>query len=371
MKYRNILFGALIGIGAIVALYPVVWSMVMYGRAQHIALTTPKLTEYSSTWGTSSTSITPTASVSEPTPQHRERASVLFLGDIMLDRSVKIRSIRAGSRSYPFLGLPEEWIESFDYAVANLEGPVTPTRRPPEKEIDFQFDPEVIPALQQTGIDALSQANNHALDQGSAGYQDSVNRLREAGFLVFGHQVQDGVISLATTTIRGETFALLGWNTPDNPLDRVQAKQAIELAKAQARHVIAFMHWGPEYKDYAHSIDVDNAHWLIDEGVDIVVGGHPHWVQGISEYKNKPIFWSLGNFVFDQDFSLRTKQGLAVGLTFSDDRVRVELFPVSIEKSQPALEEGEAKGKRLEQLSEISDVNLREAIRSGVVEFEL
>lgn len=370
MKTRRFLFGALIVLGGVMMLIPTLWAMMVYGRSQQLAVITPITDGGSSLVQTATSSqVTPIANAPVPTPQ--DGVSVLFLGDIMLDRSVKIRSVRAGSRSYPFLGLPTGWIESFDYAVANLEGPVTDARRPPEKEIDFQFDPEVIPALQQTGIDAFSQANNHALDQGSAGYQDSVNRLRNAGFLVFGHQVQDGVIAVATTTIRGETFAFLGWNTPDNPLDRTQAKQAIELAKAQAQYVIAFIHWGPEYKDYAHSIDVDNAHWLIDEGVDVVIGGHPHWVQGMSTYKGKPIAWSLGNFVFDQDFSLRTKQGLAVGLTFTENRVRFELFPMSIEKSQPKLEEGDAKTKRLEQLSEISDANLREAIRSGVVEFEL
>lgn len=370
MKTQRILFGGAVVLGGVMVLIPTLWAMIVWGRAQSMALSTPMLgSDFSPVQTATSSEVAP--SVNEPVLTTQDSASVLFLGDIMLDRSVKIRSVRAGSRSYPFLGLPTGWIDSSDYAVANLEGPVTPTRRPPEKEIDFQFDPDVIPALQQTGIDAFSQANNHALDQGSAGYQDSVRRLREAGFLVFGHQVQDGLISLATTTVRGETFAFLGWNTPDNPLDRDQARIAIEAAHAQAKHVIAFMHWGPEYKDYAHPQDVETAHWLIDEGVDIVIGGHPHWVQGISEYKGKPIVWSLGNFVFDQDFSLRTKQGLAVGLRFVDNRVQLELFPMSIEQSQPKLEAGEAKTKRLEQLSEISDANLREAIRRGVVEFGL
>lgn len=370
MKTQRLLFGALIVLGGVMMLIPTLWAMMVYGRAQQIALTTPKLVGDTSLIQTATSSqFTPTSN--EPVPTAHDAASVLFMGDIMLDRSVKIRSVRAGTRSYPFLGLPTGWIDSFDYAVANLEGPVTDVRRPPEKEIDFQFDPEVIPALQQTGIDAFSQANNHALDQGAAGYQDSVNRLREAGFVVFGHQVQDGFISFATTTIQGKKFAFLGWNTTDNPLDSMSASDAIQHVRADADYVIAYLHWGPEYRDTPHQNEVETAQFLIREGVDVVMGGHPHWVQGIDTYYGKPIFWSLGNFVFDQDFSLRTKQGLAVGLSFRDDRVRAELFPVSIEKSQPKLEEGDAKTKRLEQLSEISDANLREAIRSGVVEFEL
>lgn len=305
-----------------------------------------------------------------PTPDVRE-PHLLFVGDIMLDRSVRLRSVRAGTRAYPFLKLPEGWLSSPDMTIANLEGPVTDRRRAPEKSIDFLFDPEVLPALQAQGFDAFSQANNHALDQGTAGYEDSMRRLREAGFLAFGHQVRDGSVALATSTIHDVRFAFLGWNTTDNPLDKQEAKQAIQLAQQQADHVIAYVHWGPEYRDRPHPNEVELAHWLIDEGVDIVIGGHPHWVQGISVYKGKPIAWSLGNFVFDQDFSVPTKQGLAIALRFAPGRVTMELYPVSIPLSQPTLEEGEAKQDRLEALAKISDPSLQEAVRSGELTFDL
>lgn len=297
--------------------------------------------------------------------------SLLFAGDVMLDRSVKIRSVHAGSRSYPFEKLDAAWVNGFDMAVANLEGPVTDKRRPPEKSIDFQFDPEVVTALQQSGFDAFSQANNHALDQGAVGYEDSVRRLREAGFLAFGHQVRDGIISLATTTLRGTNVAFLGWNTTDNPLDRTEARAAIQVAREQAIYVIAYLHWGPEYRDRPHPNEVELAHWLIDQGVDIVIGGHPHWVQGMSMYRGKPIVWSLGNFVFDQDFSVPTKQGLAVSLRLQDKNVSIELHPVRIDASQVSLETGQAKVNRLEAISRVSDEELQASIRNGVVEFKL
>lgn len=302
--------------------------------------------------------------------------SLLFVGDIMLDRNVRLRSLKDGSRSYPFARLPNGWFDGFDYAVANLEGPVTDRRRPPEKSIDFLFDPEVVAALRETGIDAFSQANNHALDQGAEGYADSMRRLREAGFLAFGHQVQDGEVALATTTVKGVKFAFLGWNTTDNPLDRPAAERALAQAGATTDFQIAFLHWGQEYRDQPTADQIDTAHWLIDHGIDVVIGGHPHWVQGLSSYQGKPIAWSLGNFIFDQDFSLKTRQGLALALAFEPTSRGVSLapFPVQVDQSQPRLvtaDEPVELRERLEALAAISDPSLRADIRHGEVAFQL
>lgn len=296
------------------------------------------------------------------------RVSLVVVGDIMLDRTVRDRMRIAKDPNYPFLKLPVDWFESFDYAIANLEGPVTDRRRPPEKSIDFQFDPSVIPVLKAQGIDAVSQANNHALDQGKIGYDDSVSRLRSAGILVFGHQVEDDAISLATTTIRGRRLAFLGFNSTDNPVSRSDAFLSIELAKQQADTIIVYMHWGTEYRDKPDTSSVDLAHWLIDQGVDMVIGTHPHWVQGISSYKDKPIVWSLGNFIFDQDWSVQTRQGLAVEIELGK-KVLVKPMPFQIDESQPRLLEGEERAQRLEALAAISDPALAEQIRAGVLTF--
>ncbi len=295
----------------------------------------------------------------------------LFVGYIMLDRTVATRMKTARTLAYPFAKLPTDWIASFDYSVANLEGPVTPIRRPPVKSIDFQFDPAVASMLKTQGFDAFSQANNHGLDQGEQGYQDSTRLLRAAGFVTFGHQVRDGEIALATTTIQGKRVAFLGWNTTDNPMDREDAARAIALAKSQSDIVFAFMHWGAEYQDHPLPSVEEAAHWLIDEGVDVVVGGHPHWVQGIYSYKGHPILYSLGNFVFDQDWSLPTRQGLAVGLTINDQSLRIEPYPLNIDLSQPRLTKDKERVQRLEALAAISEPALRASIRTGVVDFVL
>lgn len=298
-------------------------------------------------------------------------ARLLFVGDIMLDRNVAKRSADAGTLAYPFQRLPSGWFESYDLAIANLEGPVTDMRRPPEKTIDFQFDPAVVPILKAQGIDAVSQANNHTLDQGRIGADDSRVRLHASGLLVFGDQVHDDDIALATTTVSGVRLAFLGFNTTDNPLDRVAASTTLALAREQADRVIVFMHWGMEYKDHPDASTVETAHWLVDHGVDVVIGGHPHWVQGFSLYKGKPIAWSLGNFIFDQDFSVETRQGLAVALTVTGDEVGIEPIPLQIDLSQPRVVEAEERQSRLEQLAAISDPALRDRILEGKMEFSL
>jgi poly-gamma-glutamate synthesis protein (capsule biosynthesis protein) len=294
-------------------------------------------------------------------------ARVLFVGDMMFDRTVATRTKAANNPAYPFLKLPVGWFDTFDYAVANLEGVVTDQRRAPEKTLDFMFDPSVVGLLKQEGIDAVSQANNHSLDQGSIGYADSVRRLREGGLLVFGHQVADDSIAMATTTVNGLRLAFLGYNTTDNQLDRRAAAEDIKQARAQADKVIVFMHWGIEYQDHPDPDSIELAHWLIDQGVDIVIGGHPHWSRGISLYKGHPIVWSLGNFIFDQDFSTETKNGLTVDLDFDAASTSIELMPVSIINSQPALLEGDAKAKRLDYLANLSDPDLRDQVRAGKI----
>lgn len=299
--------------------------------------------------------------------QDQTPVSIRFVGDIMLDRQVADRIKASGNPAYPFSELTSDFLSSPDFTVANLEGVVTEKYLSPEKTIDFKFDPSVLPMLKAQGIDAFSQANNHSLDQGSLGYADSVRRLKDAGFLVFGHQVQDNEIALATTTIRGMRFAFLGFNTTDNPLDKDAASKAIAEAKSQSDKVIVFMHWGIEYQNKPDADSIDLAHWLIDQGVDIVVGGHPHWTRGISLYNGKPIIWSLGNFIFDQEFSVEVQNGLSVDFVFNDKQLSIELDPVGIDLSRPHVLSGDAKQKRLDYIASISDPDLAGQIKQGII----
>lgn len=298
-----------------------------------------------------------------------ESVSIMIAGDVMLDRNVAARIRRAGTDAYPFLKIKDDpRFADADLHVMNLEGPVTTKRAAPNKgEVDFMFDPRFIPVLKDVGFDAVSQANNHTLDQGRAGADDSRRRLLAGGLLAFGDESRDDAISLATTTIRGRRIAFVGFNETSARLDEAAATSSLASARASADTVIAVMHWGAEYQNRPARSVVQRAHWLIDNGADIVVGGHPHWEQGVSVYGGKPILWSLGNFVFDQDWSANTKKGLAVRLLISDQETSIELNPVQIDASQPRFLDGAERDKRLRDLASVSDASLTAQILQGRV----
>lgn len=136
---------------------------------------------------------------------------------------------------------------------------------------------------------------------------------------------------------------------------------AVKRAREQADYVVVSMHAGQEYTREPTTLQKDFARAAIDFGADIVIGGHPHWTQGIESYKGKYIFYSLGNFIFDQDFSLETMTGLALHIFLEKNTTtrltRVELHPILIENlGQPRLLSGEAKIKALADIGQTKDI---------------
>ncbi|KKW29811.1 MAG: SH3 type 3 domain protein, partial [Parcubacteria group bacterium GW2011_GWA2_52_8] len=137
-----------------------------------------------------------------------------------------------------------------------------------------------------------------------------------------------------------------GGNTADQQIatisDLNQLKIDIQQAKDRSEVIIVSMHAGIEYVRDPNQEQTDFAHAAIDAGADIVIGHHPHWIQTIEVYKEKPIFYSLGNFIFDQSWSVDTTEGLAVRFTFRGKELRqAELLPIIIENNccpRPATE---------------------------------
>lgn len=311
------------------------------------------------------------ASFAPGTMKPQERLTLLFFGDLMFDRLVQARWYASSNDAFPFQSLQgneKRFFEGQDFIVGNLECPLTATRRPPEKEIDFACDPATADRLAAYNFSAVSQANNHALDQGREGAEESRRILQAAGIVPFGDQVQDNAAAAtAVLHARGQSVALLGWNVTDNALNRTDAAAAIAHAKQSATYTVAVLHWGTEYTPFPSPEQSDLAHWLIDQGVDAVIGTHPHWVQSVEIYNGKPIAYSLGNAVFDQEWSEETQQGLLTGLVLGPEAPELHLFPIGIERSQPKLLTGQARTDRLEYLVDISDPSLSDAIRRGIL----
>jgi len=257
---------------------------------------------------------------------------ILALGDVMLGRAV-LTVLNKNSRDYLFKNAGELFSDN-DLAWANLEGPVL--YNPPETPINgmsFAFQTNSLEALRGAGIGFLNLANNHGLDQGRSGLDESREILRSAGFVYMGDPAKIGPESLATTTINGVRLAFLGFNATWNTFKLDEAVKLVRESKNYSDFALVMIHWGEEYKLIHNPEQEKIAHALIDAGGDVIFGHHPHVVQDIEKYSGKYIFYSLGNLVFDQWFSRETQEGLAVRTTIKDGEISHELLPYRTQKS--------------------------------------
>lgn len=203
----------------------------------------------------------------------------------------------------------------------------------------------------------LSLANNHALDQGDAGLATTQQLLSDIGIQYVGSGAtledawQPKIIEKNGIKIAfiGASYAAYNDNgTGTNPkIARMQNTKyliaAVQKAKLEADFVVVTMHAGTEYTREPTKLQTSFSHAAIDAGADIVFGAHPHWTQGIESYQGKYIFYSLGNFVFDQEFSPETKNGLAVKVSLTKQEFtttinHITFHPILIENyGQPRL----------------------------------
>lgn len=296
---------------------------------------------------------------------------IFAVGDIMLGRNVEGWMDKRGL-DYPFAKIKPSFAGA-DMVVGNLEGPVRKIhRRTPTGSTTFNFKPEVASAIKSAGFTALSLANNHTLDYGKASFAETQEHLRQAGLEFFGHPRETEDTFVLRKNIHGRKFVFIGLQDVFASLD---TKKAIALVKSVAAEpdttIVISIHWGDEYKLTANKRQKTLAHDFIDAGADVIIGHHPHVVQNIEIYKDRPIFYSLGNFIFDQYFSEATQEGLMVGLEFKDDKLSVRLYPVDIVKSQPVTKEDSRAQDWLTALAKRSDEALSEAIREGIMTIPL
>ncbi|MBI5222745.1 MAG: AmmeMemoRadiSam system protein B [Candidatus Magasanikbacteria bacterium] len=270
-------------------------------------------------------------------------ASVLFLGDTMLDRNVAERAKENGA-DWLFSALAGEenrFFSGMDEIHANLEGPFADSRRQTSKSIAFRFDPALIPTLEKYNFSIFDLANNHTLDMGKQGFEEAKKNLQNAGLAFYGAQY--GIDSLIRE-IGGLKIGFVAFNDTNVQVDVEKLKEEIIELKNNVDFIIVSAHWGEEYqflKSNKHQQKL--ARDIIDAGADIIIGHHPHVVQEMEIYKNKPIFYSLGNFIFDQYFSTETQQGLAVGLVVSESGWQsVYVFPLQSIQSQVKLMSGDS-----------------------------
>jgi len=287
---------------------------------------------------------------------------LLFFGDLMLDRNVGAR-IKENNLDYLFTKLAvRNFFGNYDLISANLEGAVTDggVHYLPDNAYDFAFAPALIEELKNYNFNFFNIANNHLTDQGQRGVSETGDNLNQLGINFSGcpDSVVDGCSS-KIVTINNLKIGLAGFSMVYHPIDLAAAEKIIKDLAETTDFVAVNIHWGAEYAHQFSKSQQSIGRALIDAGADLIIGHHPHVVQGAENYNGKYIFYSLGNFIFDQYFSPDTQQGLAVEIIIDFDDLenilyQYNLYPLQSQSSQVDLMSDEQKEKFLQDFSKWS-----------------
>jgi poly-gamma-glutamate synthesis protein (capsule biosynthesis protein) len=268
-----------------------------------------------------------------------------LVGDVMLGRAVGDHLQRVGDPAAVLRPMARR-LASADITVGNFESTLSDDGVPTQGTDSFAADPSVLRGLKLAGFDAVSLANNHVGDYGDAALRTTLKRFDAAGIGRFGagrdlaearrpyvveiRGVRTGF--LATDSI-GETPAATGDSSGTNrldmpprtgPLDRSALRRVagdVRRLAGRVDTVIVMPHWGTQYTYVPEPSQHRVARVLARAGADLVVGGHPHWVQGWEQVDDTAVVHSLGNFVFDMDFSRETQEGVLLEVVTWDGRV--------------------------------------------------
>lgn len=244
---------------------------------------------------------------------------LVFTGDIMLGRAVQTHSVDGWQQVFADI---TPILQAADLTLANLESPLT-TAPLQGTQLDLRARPDAVEALVQAGIDFVSLANNHALDAGTAGLEETrqtlaANHIQHAGpeLAIWHTQAGDEHLCVITVNMLQSGFQL----------EQVFATIAAECT-ADCFCTIS-IHWGHEFQRLPAPLQRDFAHACADAGVDLIAGHHPHvlqpieWIWGDGQRHPMLVAYSLGNTIFDQTAPPGTRQGLLLRVFLQDNQLR-------------------------------------------------
>jgi poly-gamma-glutamate capsule biosynthesis protein CapA/YwtB (metallophosphatase superfamily) len=284
-----------------------------------------------------------TSSVFSPHPvsfAHLDKHKLITLiatGDVIPARSVNYEMVVRGDFTYPFLRT-YKYTRAADMTLINLESPLINGCATTNAGMSFCGDPRVVQGLRLAGVDVANLPNNHIGNYGLQAISETEQHLSDAGI------AWDGFGHIVYKHVKGITFAFLGFNGVGETIDTGEMAREVRTARKHADVVVVSFHWGREYTSVPLTApgvaDQDPrqiAHLVVKAGADLVIGNHPHWVQGVEIYQGKFIAYAHGNFVFDQMWSTETRQGAVGTYTFYGKRlISVRYKPVLIENyAQP------------------------------------
>ncbi|MES2623142.1 MAG: CapA family protein [Patescibacteria group bacterium] len=321
------------------------------------------------------TSIIPSIPTFSPT----KTISLNFVGDILAARTIETTMRRAGY-DYPFAKIQSE-LANADITFANLETPLIGNaatgKTTPGGLTQFRGDVDFAAALKRAGIDIVSIANNHMKDQGEAGIRSTINALDQvelahvgAGMNLeearglkimeivteIGKPIKVGYIAYNDADVVPSTSHATDKQSGTNIMNTPRLREDVAAARPQVDVLIISMHSGVEYVTaHANTKQTDFAHAAIEAGADMVIGHHPHVLQPMEIYKGKYIFYSLGNFVFDQPWP-DTKESALIHMRidlkevngkWNISAISPHILPLIIQNFQPQKTTNEAKMKQI------------------------
>lgn len=242
--------------------------------------------------------------------------TILFTGDVLFANAFKAGYDANGIEGVVSAELLQE-LRDADILMVNNEFPFSDQGTPmADKQFTFQCSPSYVSALNEMGVDVVSLANNHTLDYGKEALIDTFHTLDGAGILYGGAgETVERAEAVQTIEINGKTYGFLAvsrvvptadWKVENSVpgifscYDDTRLVELVAEAKEYCDFLAVYPHWGVEYEAYPESYQTQIAERCIEAGADVIVGSHTHCLQGVSYINGKPVFYSLGNFVFGQ-----------------------------------------------------------------------
>ena len=301
---------------------------------------------------------------------NQEDTVLLFGGDVLIKASTESIYKNNG-----VTGLVSEEIlaemQNADIMMVNHEFQFSTRGEPMEdKQFTFQTDPKNVQILLDLGIDIVSLANNHSLDFGQDALQDTFVTLDEAGILYAGAgDSKERAEELQVIEVNGKKFGFLaatrvipvaGWDVRNKQpglfttYDDTRLVERIRESKEECDFLAVYVHWGIEREEYPEEYQNVIAKHCVEAGADVIIGAHPHVLQGIEFIDEKPVFYSLGNYIFNSNIP---KTMLVKVVIKADDTVEYSLIPAFATNGRTQAMEGTEAEKLYAYMNEISVKN--------------
>lgn len=276
--------------------------------------------------------------------------TLLFGGDVMLDRGVRAK-INTHGMEYLLRDVRKEFQKS-DYGFVNLECPVTDLEAPLVKQFIFRGDPDVLPSLREAGITHCILANNHSYDQGRDGLISTAENLQRAGILPVGYGITQQLACEPTLVDKNGVQAAIfssvllpleSWMYLEDSPGMCQAtpeqlaKAIRQFRKSNPDHwIFVTFHWGVEYQRHPTARQREQAKLLVEAGANAIIGHHPHVVQRHESFGDSPVFYSIGNLIFDNP-NPATHEGVLLKFIIHDGKLESHQVPYKTENVVPVL----------------------------------